>query len=287
MDIQPRLAWPLRAELAEGPVWCPEESAFRFVDIKRGTLHRFEPATGSRETIEIGGAPSFILPARDGQFVVGTGHAIRSFDGHRLGEPLAVIEMPAHNRTNDATVDAAGRLWFGTMDDDERTCTGGLHSFANDQMENHGWRATVTNGPAFNRAGDALYHVDSGRRIVWRIEVRDGRPAPTGEIFLRLDESEGYPDGVTVDSEDCLWVALWDGWGLRRYAPDGSLMMEVGFPCARVTKVAFGGPELTTAFVTTARVGLGPQALEDQPEAGGLFIFEAPAPGRLMPAVHA
>lgn len=286
-EIRPQLVWPLRAELAEGPVWCPEESAVRFVDIRRGTLHRFEPETGSRETVEVGGAPSFVLPARDSRFVVGTGHAIRRFDGRKIGEPLAMIEMPTHNRTNDATVDDAGRLWFGTMDDDERTLTGALHSFAEGRVENHGWRAAVTNGPALNCTGDALYHVDSSRRIVWRIEVRGRRPASTGEVFLRFDETEGYPDGVTIDSEDCLWVALWDGWGLRRYAPDGTLLTEVAFPCSRVTKVAFGGPELTTAFVTTACTGLDPQALEQQPEAGGLFAFEAPAPGRLTPSVLA
>jgi sugar lactone lactonase YvrE len=101
-----------------------------------------------------------------------------------------------------------------------------------------------------------------------------------GTIFLTLDESEGSPDGVILDTEDCLWVALWDGWGVRRYAPDGTLLLHVALPCARVTKVALGGPDLATAYVTTARVGLSGEELARQPLAGSLFAFPAPSPGR-------
>ena len=91
---------------------------------------------------------------------------------------------------------------------------------------------------------------------------------------------------MTIDSEGCLWVALWGGWAVRRYAPDGTLLASVAMPCANVTKVAFGGTDLATAFVTTARVGLSDAELADQPLAGGLFAFDAPAPGVPLPAVR-
>ena len=94
-----------------------------------------------------------------------------------------------------------------------------------------------------------------------------------------MSEADGYPDGVVLDSEDCLWVALWDGWAVRRYAPDGSLLYQIDFPCARVTKIAFGGPELRTAYVTTARTGLDASALAAQPLAGALFAFDVPVAG--------
>lgn len=272
--------------LGEGPAWCAGEAALRFVDIKRGRLHRFDPATGARETHEAGGQPSFILPAAEGGFVVGSAGGLFHSDGQAFGEALATIPMPPHNRTNDATVDSAGRLWFGTMDDAEERPTGALHCLDRGRLVRTGWEAVVTNGPALGGDGRTLYHVDSGQRTIWRIALEDGALAAAGEVFVRLDEDEGYPDGVVVDREDCLWVALWDGWAVRRYAPDGTLLLHVEMPCARPTKLAFGGPDLRTAYVTSARVGLDEAELARQPLAGGLFAFAAPAPGRVLPAVR-
>lgn len=287
MSSEPRLVWPVGAELGEGPLWCAEEGALRFVDIKGGRLHRFDPITGARETREVGGQPSFIVPiAERGGYLVGTERTLRRFDGETFGETVATLDMPHHNRTNDATVDAAGRLWFGTMDDNEDLPTGRLHCLDGGMLRESDWRAVVTNGPAVSCDGRALYHVDSGERTIWRIPVTDGVVAASGEVFITIDEADGFPDGVVVDSEDCLWVALWDGWGVRRYSPDGTLLFHVDLPCARVTKVAFGGPDLKTAFVTTARTGLDAAALAAQPVAGGLFAFDAPAPGRILPAVR-
>ena len=103
---------------------------------------------------------------------------------------------------------------------------------------------------------------------------------------MQLEETDGHPDGIVLDSEDCLWVALWDGWGVRRYAPDGTLLLQVDLPCSRVTKIAFGGPDLRTAFVTTARIGLDDIQLAQQPLAGGLFAFEAQVAGTPSPLFH-
>lgn len=285
MTCSPRLVWPVGALLGEGPVWCADEAALRFVDIKGGHLHRFDPATGACETREVGGRPSFIVPAADGGYIVGSGSTLFRFDGQNLGPEVALVDMPAHNRTNDATVDADGRLWFGTMDDNEQICTGVVYCLDRGEVSNSSWTATVTNGPAISCDGAVLYHVDSGARTIWKIPVENGSLASSGEIFIQIAEADGFPDGIVVDSEDCLWVALWDGWGLRRYGPDGALLLHLDLPCARVTKVAFGGPDLTTGFVTTARTGLDQEALAAQPLAGGLFAFEAPAGGRLVPAV--
>ena len=187
--------------------------------------------------------------------------------------------MPGHNRTNDATVDARGRIWFGTMDDGEQQPTGQLYCLDQAGLHAMGQDAVVTNGPAVNADGQWLYHVDSGSRQIWRLGLGEGPAICSRELFLQLSEADGYPDGVVLDSEDCLWVALWDGWAVRRYAPDGSLLYQIDFPCARVTKIAFGGPELRTAYVTTARTGLDASALAAQPLAGALFAFDVPVAG--------
>ena len=290
-SIVPELVWALEALLGEGPAWFAHEGALRFVDIKRGRLHRHVPATGACETVTVDGQPSFVLPTRQGGLVTGCSGAIHHASDEGLGPIIASIDMPAHNRTNDATVDHAGRLWFGTMDDEESRSTGALHSLAAGKISNHGCAAVVTNGPAITPDGQTLYFVDSGARTIWRVTlaptcVGETPAVLSREVFVQLGEADGYPDGIVLDSEDCLWVALWDGWAVRRYAPDGMLLAEVRFPCARVTKLAFGGPDLRTAYVTTARIGLDETALAAQPLAGALFRFDAPVAGRPLPAVQ-
>lgn len=286
MMITPHPVWQAQTLLGEGPVWLAGENALRFVDIKSGAIHRFDPATGAHQTSLLGGAPGFLVPAGDRGLIIGSQHGLYRSDGETLGERIATVPMPGHNRINDGTVDCHGRIWFGTMDDDEMQATGAIYCFADGALHRMGGEAVVTNGPAVSSDGRTLYHVDSGNRIIWRTTVGDGPSLQEPELFVQLNEADGHPDGVVLDSEQCLWVGLWDGWGVRRYAPDGRLLMHVDLPCARATKLAFGGSDLRTAFVTTARVGLDEAALEAQPLAGSLFAFEAPVAGLLLPAAR-
>lgn len=282
----PEPVWRLGALLGEGPVWLPGEQALRFVDIKRGRLHRYVPATGACETLVLGGKPSFIVPAEGGGLLVGSESGVFRLDGDHLGECVVTIPQPDHNRTNDATVDGEGRLWLGTMDDGEERATGAVWCLDRAVLHRAGGQAVVTNGPAVSGGDRSLYHVDSSQRRIWRFALGAGPVLGDAELFVQLGEADGHPDGVVVDGEDCLWVALWDGWGVRRYGPDGTLLLHVALPCARVTKLAFGGPDLTTAFVTTARDGLGEAALAKQPLAGSLFAFTAPCAGRILAPVR-
>jgi xylono-1,5-lactonase len=280
-----RLIWDVGAELGEGPAWFADEGALRFVDIKGGRLHRYDPATDERETLAIGGMPSFVLPTGGGGMVIGSRkHILPVSRTGEVGPPLAELAMPEHNRTNDAAVDSHGRLWLGTMDDEEQQPTGALWCLTGGVLRHMGGEAVVTNGPAIIPDGRTLYHVDSGARTIWRFTIGEGPTVEDREVFLQLCEADGHPDGVVLDSEQCLWVALWDGWGLRRYSPEGQLLLTVDLPCARVTKLAFGGPDLMTAYVTTARTGLNPAELARQPLAGALFAFDAPAAGLRLPA---
>ena len=283
--MTPEPVWPVAALLGEGPAWFPDEGLLRFVDIKQGRIHRHDPATGVCTTIELGGQPSFVVPTSDGGLLVGNGTKLQHASAGGYGPVVAQIAMPGHNRTNDSTVDGAGRLWFGTMDDDETRATGGLYCLDRGRLHSLGQKAVVTNGPAATADGRMLYFVHSGERTNWRLTLGDGPTITRREVFLQLTKADGHPDGIVLDSEDCLWVALWDGWGLRRYAPDGSLLAHIPFPCARVTKLAFGGPDLRTGFVTTARIGLDETALAAQPLAGALFAFQSPVAGRVLPPV--
>lgn len=279
----PDPVWQIGAQLGEGPMWDQRERALYFVDTKGGCVHRWHPESSVGTSAHVGGAPSFIVPATRGRLVVGSNLGLYAFCDGVLGEQLMHIPQPEGHRTNDATVDADGRLWVGTMDNAEIGCTGAVWCLVDGVLARVGGEAIVTNGPAVDDRMGILYHVDTLQRRIWRFRLREEPMLRDGEIVVELRADEGYPDGIVVDDEGCLWVALWDGWGVRRYAPDGTLLLHVPFPCARVTKLAFGSPDLRTAFVTTARIGLDASALARQPLAGSLFAFEAPVRGRPLP----
>lgn len=274
--------WEVAALLGEGPVWDTRDACLWFVDIKRGHLHRYDPATSARSTEDLGGSPGFVLPATPEGLVIGNRDTLVLRTPAGLSN-IATVAMPTHNRLNDATVDPAGRIWFGSMDDEETLPTGRVHVLDRGLVVEAGGAAVITNGPAISADGRWLYHVDSVERTIWRFDIADRRELRDGERFAILQPEEGAPDGVILDAEDHLWVGLWGGWAARRYAPDGRIVAEVAFPCANVTKIALGGPGLRTAYATTARIGLDAAALADQPLAGGLFAFAVDVPGRALP----
>lgn len=279
--------WPVAATLGEGPVWDAKERRLWFVDIKGGRLHSLTPETGARESFEIGSNPSFALPSDQGGLVIGNRDRLMHWRQDGVTELARIPGMVATDRTNDATVDAAGRLWFGTMDDLESTPTGRVRLYDGGTITEAGAAAIVTNGPAISGDGSTLYHVDSLARTIWRFDIRGGATTLFGGVpFRTFSGDEGLPDGVVVDAQDHLWVGFWAGGCARRFAPDGTLVTEVRLPCANVTKLAFGGPDLRTAYVTTARAGLSAVELAAQPLAGGLFCFRVEVPGRVLPAVR-
>jgi sugar lactone lactonase YvrE len=277
--------WPIGATLGEGPHWDDRSETLWFTDILSGRLHAFSPAIGAQRTIETGGYPCFLLTDAAGGFVLGRGHALERFDGETITGEIARVEMREGNRLNDGTVDPSGRIWFGSMDFGCTLPTGAVHLFAAGALTTVGGECAITNGPAVTGEGRWLYHVDTVAGLIWRFDIAGRATLTDGEIFATIDPADGTPDGVVLDSEDHLWVGLWGGWAARRYAPDGTLVQTVKFPCANITKIAFGGPDLKTAFATTARDNMDEAALAEQPLAGGLFAFPVDVPGR--PAARA
>ncbi len=277
------LAWELKCQLGEGPAWFRGEQVLRFVDIKRGHIHAFDPATGVKDTFEVGGQPSFIVPEDGGGALVGSGLAIYRFASGRLGAPLFAIPDIEGNRTNDATVDLSGRLWFGTMDDQHSGKCGAVWCHDEAILHRAGAEAPITNGPAISPDGRWLYHVDTIKRLIWRYPLEGRTVLENGEVLVELEEQDGLPDGIVLDCEGCIWVGLWNGWGVRRYDQEGRLLEHIAMPCANVTKIAFAGPDLGTAYVTTARSGLDEERLRDQPLAGSLFTFDPGVAGLPLP----
>ena len=270
-------------ELGEGPVWVERESALWFVDIKGRRAHRWHPGSGEHRFWAAPEQPGFLAPLHGGGFIVGLKTGLHRFDPQACEfVRLAQVEphLPA-NRLNDGCVSPEGTLWFGSMHDPEVEPTGALYRLE-PQMRctalDRGY--VVTNGPAFSPCGRYFFHTDSFNRTVYVFDRPQPHTLARKRVFVRIEEGAGYPDGTAVDSEGCVWIALWAGWGVRRYSPAGELLTTVRLPCANVTKIAFGGPDLRTAYATTAWKGLTPAQRAAQPLAGDLFRFEAPAPGQ-------
>ena len=137
----------------------------------------------------------------------------------------------------------------------------------------------ITNGPAFSPDGKTLYHTDTLERVTYAFDLAEDGAVANKRDFIRYEDGAGYPDGPAVDCEGCVWISLFAGWGVRRYSPKGELLATVRFPCANITKIAFGGSDLKSAYATTARKNLDEKAREEQPLAGSLFRFRVDVPG--------
>jgi xylono-1,5-lactonase len=277
VSLDPASVCPLGATLGEGPVWVARDAALWLTDINGLQVHRFDPAHAKLQSWAMPDQPGWVLPASDGAMLVGLKTGLHRFDP--VSGALSPLIRPEPdrpgNRLNDATVAPDGTLWFGSMDDREEQATGCLYRWAGGELRDSGLEPVIiTNGPAFSPDGRTLYHTDTLGRRIWAVPVHDDGSLGTARLFVTIEDGAGYPDGPTVDGEGHVWTGLFGGWACRRYDPDGQLAATVRFPVANVTKIAFGGPDLRTAYATTARKGLDTVALSKQPLAGDIFAFE-------------
>lgn len=264
----------VEATLGEGPVWIGD--ALWFVDIKQRHIHRFDPATGEAKRWDAPDQVGWVLPSKTG-LIVGLKTGLHRFDPETGSFALLHKPEPTrpNNRLNDATTDSLGRLWFGSMDDGEGAVTGHLFGCIKGVCADTGLPPVpITNGPAVSADGDTLYHTDTVGGVIWRVPVGDDGRLGTPVKHIVINPKDGHPDGSVIDAEGHLWVALWGGWGVRRYDPAGTLVSTQKLPASNITKIAFGGPGLRTAYATSARAGLDAAALAEQPEAGNLFAFD-------------
>jgi xylono-1,5-lactonase len=286
---EPRDVWDIAAELGEGPVWVERDQALWFVDIKKHHIHRYDPADGSKRSWAAPEQVGFVLPAELGGFVAGLQSGLHHFDETSGAFELIVQVEPdlPDNRLNDGVVDPLGRLWFGTMDNAERAKSGAFYCFADGRLTRTGIDGiAITNGPAVSPDGKLLYVVDTLKGTIECADIRDDGSLDQPRPFVRIDPREGHPDGPTIDSEGCVWISLYAGWEARRYSPAGELIGQARFPVANITKIAFGGDDLRTAYATTARQMLSAEIIAKQPLIGAVFEFRVNVPGVPCPLVR-
>jgi sugar lactone lactonase YvrE len=271
--------------LCEGPLWDARIGALVWVDIPLGVVHRLDVATGADLVVREVGAPVGCLALREsGGYVIATARGVAVADD--AWESIeAIADLPgqaARTRTNDGACDPWGCFWVGTTAQDDRPGAAALYRMTADRTVHQVLdNVSVSNGIDWAPDASAMYYADSGtgRVDVFEVDPSDGRVSGRRPL-LEIELPSAVPDGLTVDAEGFLWVALWDGGRVRRYAPDGRLDREVLLPVDRVTSVAFGGSRLDALYVTTARYGLSAAALEGQPLAGSVFVHDPGVHGR-------
>lgn len=260
-----------RAGLGEGPVWI--DGALWWVDVEAGEVHRFDPDTREDAVVLTTDVVSAIAPAAGGGLLLARPWGLEVMDGGTTTEVWRGSHDASLVRLNDMACDSAGRAVVGSMDWEERRPLGSLHIVSPTSAVVVADGLTVSNGIGWSPDGRWMYHTDSPRRTIdrYRYDVDAGVALLDGSFPV---ERPGVCDGLAVDTEGCIWAANWGGWSVRRYTPDGRLDRTIDVPASQVTSCAFGGPDLTTLYVTTARRGRTPEKLTKEPAAGGVFAVD-------------
>lgn len=273
-----------RAVLGECPRWSVAEQALYWVDIARCQLHRFAPASGEHRTRDFAQPVGCFAFRRSGGFVLAMKDGFALLDGWedepRPVGPQVLGGIP-ENRFNDGRCDSRGRFWAGTMDGTRRLANGTLYRLDPDLTVRRMAGGVLTaNGLAFSPDDRTMYWSDTPNHVVHAFDF-DAERGVIGHqrVFAAFPVGEGRPDGAAVDADGCYWSGLYEGGRVVRLSPRGDVLEEVPVPARHCTMIAFGGPDLRTAFVTTARQGLTEAELTDLPLSGGLFSFRVDVPG--------
>lgn len=267
------------AELGEGPTWDARSGRLLWIDILRARIHTYDPVSGRRTVRTTPQHVGAVKPRAGGGLVLNLRDGVGLLDADDSFRWLHHEPVPGR-RANDAAVAPDGSLWAGTMRYDEAPGGGSLSRFTGDgSVELVLDDVAVSNGTGWSPDGGLMYYIDSPTR---RIDVFDHADGRVGDRrpFVEIEDGAGFPDGLTVDADGCVWVALWDGSAVRRYTPTGELDRVVELPVPRVTACAFAGPDLADLYITTARVGLK----SPLPLSGSLLVVPGAGKGLAQPA---
>ena len=279
-EFAAELLFDARGILSESPQWSAAEQALYWVDIPNGLLHRLEWQPRSHECVALPAPVTMVVPGP--RLLVTSGNSLLRFDWiTRESQPIAALALdPARVRFNDGKIDPRGRLWLGTMALDEKSPVAALYRLAGRTLEHVLADVTVSNGMAWD--AQTMYYADSG---TFRVDAF-GYDAERGEMnvksrrtILEFGEQDGPPDGMTLDVDGNLWIALVKGRRVSCFSPgNGEELARIHVDAAKVTACCFGGPEMRHLFVTTAKEGN-----DDPAGSGAIFVAEPGARGVASP----
>lgn len=290
------------AELGERPVWNPNTNCLIWVDINAGELHQLDlrqvsatvgsAGTGDKVIATPGVPVGAAAPRAGGGYVLATADGFRLIgaDGAAQSVPLRPQGMPANVRFNDGLCDPAGRFWAGTAATDGQAGTGSLYRLEGDgSVSEVLGGVTESNGLSWSPDATVFYYTDSGeaqsRVRAFSFDLQSGKLGDERDL-IRFAPGDGIADGLVVDADGCLWIAMWGGACVRRYSADGELLALYPVPVSQPTCPGFGGPDLDELYVTTAWEGLQAGQREAEPLAGHV-LRSRPAARGLATACYA
>lgn len=286
--LQPYLS--LSMTLGEALLWHESLQALFWVDIAEGQLHRLDWTDNHHQVIRHDEEITCIAHTSTGKGFVGAFRSGLWLLDDQGQKRKCLVDLPADTQThrfNDGGCDPAGRFWIGTINEVSRQADAALYSYNGQQLVQQIGGMTITNGLAFSPDGRWLYHTDTPTRIIRRhaFDVENGQVGP-GQKWVDLNELNisGYPDGAAVDSQGHYWTALFGGAAVARFDPEGQLVAHYPINALQPTMTAFGGPDMKTLFVTTARENMSSSELARWPDSGALLAMPVEVPGRPMAA---
>ena len=270
-----------RARLGEGPCWNPDEQRLYWVDIYNHRVHQFDPARGDRQFFDVGEVVGCLAPAGEHRLIMALRNQIAFLDT-RDGAvtPIKTIDHPhPETRFNDGKCDAAGRFWFGSICKCESMAQ--LYHYDPDctlsVMETG---LTISNGLGWSPDNQTFYLTDSYRRTIYAYDFDlESGTLSDRRIFIDLTAETFEPDGLAVDQEGCLWSAMWNGWCIIRFDPEGKEMMRVPMPVQRPTCCTFGGADWDILYITTASIGLSQDEIQQSFYSGDVFSLQTDVTG--------
>ncbi|MEC3878456.1 SMP-30/gluconolactonase/LRE family protein [Parapedobacter sp. 10938] len=276
-------------ELGEGPVWDKDQNRLLWVDILRGTVHEWYPGDRRHVSKEFPIKIGAIALTEDGGLVAATRNGFAMLD--LQDQSIAPLTDPEsklpNNRFNDGKCDPVGRFWAGTMDE----VTGERGAGSLYMLDESGQALTkisnvsCSNGLAWSADQKTMYYIDTPTREVVAFDFdSEAGEISNKRVVFDVPQADGLPDGMTIDAEGMLWVALWGGWKIARWNPKtGEKLTEINLPVSQVTSCAFGGSNLNDLYITSAKVGLSAESLASQPLAGALFVVKNMDVGGMEP----
>ena len=272
----------VRARLGEGPVWDDRRQVLHWVDIYNRRVHTFDPATGQDDFIEVAALVSGLFIVDGRHLVLAQENGLSTLDLETAQTtPLVSIEADQpDNRLNDVRCDHQGRLWVGTMNNHDQPAANLYRYDLDGSLHVIETGLSISNGLGWSPDQKTFYLTDSPRQVIYayNFDVASGQVS-NRHSHVDLTHESFYPDGLTIDAEGCLWVAMWNGWCVIRFDPQGQEMMRVPLPVPLVTSCTFGGPSLTDLFITTASAGLSQTELGKSVAAGDLFCLSTDVKG--------
>ena len=281
---EPKVLWKLNSILGEGTLWVKEHNSIYFVDIKKKRIHILNIKNQKRKTIYLNKQIGFLAHIKKNIFILGLERELRIIDlkSKKIIKSIKIENNLPKNRINDGKTDHKGRLWFGTMDNPERSIKkGSLYCLdENLNLRKVDSNYFITNGPAFLDDNN-FYHTDSRSKVIYKIKINKSFKIIKKKIFIKLKTDEGSPDGMTLDNKKNLWVCHFNGACISVFDKKGKKIHKVNFPAKNITNCTFGGKNNKELFVSSATKSMLRKDYKKYRFSGSFFSIKTNMSGKL------